>query len=201
MGTNVILDILGSIVIFGILMLTLFRIFDSATANTYKGSGDLVAQQNLSSIIQVLEHDLRKIGYCADWKNIPIPSPNQAILLADSAKIKFLTDVDEDGNLDSLFYYLGPTSELTNTPNPRDRFLYRVTNNESPVGVNLGVIQFKLTYINSLGSQISFPITEPGEVHSMEIQVAVEDIDAYDQQYSTAIWRQVRLAARNLRNR
>jgi hypothetical protein len=192
MGTNVILDILGSIVIFGILMLTLFRIFDSATANTYKGSGDLVAQQNLSSIIQVLEHDLRKIGYCADWK---------AILLADSAKIKFLTDVDEDGNLDSLFYYLGPTSELTNTPNPRDRFLYRVTNNESPVGVNLGVIQFKLTYINSLGSQISFPITEPGEVHSMEIQVAVEDIDAYDQQYSTAIWRQVRLAARNLRNR
>ena len=199
MGTNVILDILGSIVIFGILMLTLFRIFDSATANTYKGSGDLVAQQNLSSVIQVLEYDLRKIGYCADWKKIP--APNQSILVADSTKLKFLTDVDEDGDMDSLFYYLGSTSELINTPNPRDRFLYRVTNYEVPDGVNLGVIQFNLTYFNSLGNQLDFPISEPGEIHSMEIKIAVEDVDAYDQEYSTAIWRQVRLAARNLRNR
>ena len=199
MGTNVILDILGSIVIFGILMLTLFRIVDSATENTYKGSGDLMAQQNLASIIQVLEYDLRKIGYCADWKKIP--SPNLSILHVDSTKIKFLTDVDEDGNMDSLFYYLGPTSELTNTPNPRDRFLYRVTNNEVPVGVNLGVTQFNLNYFNSLGNKLDFPISVPGEVHSMEINIAVEDVDAYDQKYSTAFWRQVRLAARNLRNR
>ncbi len=124
MGTNVILDILGSIVIFGILMLTLFRISESASANTYKGSGDLVTQQNLSSIIQVLEYDLRKIGYCADW--LKIPAPNLSILHVDSTELKFLTDLDEDGDMDSLFYYLGPTSELTNTPNPRDRFLYRV---------------------------------------------------------------------------
>lgn len=199
MGTNVILDILGSIVIFGILMLTLFRISESATENTYKGSGDLVTQQNLSSIIQVLEYDLRKIGYCADW--LKIPAPNLSILHVDSTELKFLTDLDEDGDMDSLFYYLGPTSELTNTPNPRDRFLYRVANNEAPVGVNLGVIQFKLTYFNSLGNKLDFPISVPGEVHSMEIEIAVEDVDAYDQKYSTAYWRQIRLAARNLRNR
>jgi len=199
MGTNVILDILGSIVIFGILMLTLFRISESASANTYKGSGDLVTQQNLSSIIQVLEYDLRKIGYCADW--LKIPAPNLSILHVDSTELKFLTDLDEDGDMDSLFYYLGPTSELTNTPNPRDRFLYRVANNEAPVGVNLGVIQFNLTYYNSLGNKLDFPISVPGEVHSMEIEIAVEDVDAYDQEYSTAYWRQIRLAARNLRNR
>ena len=199
MGTNVILDILGSIVIFGILMLTLFRISESAAENTYKGSGDLITQQNLASIIQVLEYDLRKIGYCADWKKIP--APNLSILLVDSTKIKFLTDLDEDGNMDSLFYYLGPTSELTNTPNPRDRFLYRVANNEAPVGVNLGVIQFSLSYFNSLGNPLDFPISVPGEVHSMEIKIAVEDVDAYNQEYSTAYWRQIRLAARNLRNR
>ncbi len=199
MGTNVILDILGSIVIFGILMLTLFRISESAAENTYKGSGDLVTQQNLSSIIQVLEYDLRKIGYCADW--LKIPAPNLSILHVDSTELKFLTDLDEDGDMDSLFYYLGPTSELTNTPNPRDRFLYRVANNEAPVGVNLGVIQFNLTYFNSLGNKLDFPISVPGEVHSMEIEIAVEDVDAYDQEYSTAYWRQIRLAARNLRNR
>ena len=199
MGTNVILDILGSMVIFGLLMLILFRISESTSKNTYKGSGDLLAQQNLASIIQVLEYDLRKIGYCADWEKIP--TPNLSLLLVDSTKIKFLTDVDEDGNMDSLFYYLGPTSELTITPNPRDRFLYRVVNNETPVGVNLGVIQFQLTYFNSLGNQLSFPISVPGEVNTMQIDIAVEDVDAYNKEYSTAYWRQIRMVARNLRNR
>jgi hypothetical protein len=199
MGTNVILDILGSIVIFGLLMLILFRISESTSKNTYKGSGDLLAQQNLASIIQVLEYDLRKIGYCADWEKIP--TPNLSLLLVDSTKIKFLTDVDKDGNMDSLFYYLGPTSELTITPNPRDRFLYRVVNNETPVGVNLGVIQFHLTYFNSLGNQLSFPISVPGEVNTMQIDIAVEDVDAYNKEYSTAYWRQIRMVARNLRNR
>jgi len=58
-----------------------------------------------------------------------------------------------------------------------------------------------LSYFNSLGNKIDFPITVPGEVHSMEMDIAVEDVDAYDQEYSTAYWRQIRLAARNLRNR
>jgi len=199
MGASVILDILGSTIIGGILMMSLFQINGSAVENNYTGNGELIAQQNLATIVQVLEHDFRKIGYCADWKKIPVPT--ESILEADSNRIKFLTDVDFDGNVDSLLYYLGPTSELSQSPNPRDRFLYRVVNNEVPVGVNLGVTQFHMTFYNALGNKLNFPIASPGEIFSTQIDISVEDVAAYDEKYSKAFWRQIRLAARNLRNR
>jgi hypothetical protein len=72
---------------------------------------------------------------------------------------------------------------------------------ETPVGVNLGVTQFNLKYFDVFGNQLNFPITVPGEVHTMQIDITVEDVAAYDQKYSSAFWRQIRLAAKNLRNR
>ncbi len=199
MGFNVILDILGSTVIGGILLMTLFRIHGTAVENTFKGGGQLIAQQNLATTVQILESDFRKIGYCADWDKIPDPS--KAILSADTSSIRFLTDINSDGNVDTLSYYLGSTSELKETPNPRDRFLYRVVNSEKPVGVNLGITQFSLTFFNTLSDSILFPITQPGEIYTMQIDITVEDVAAYNQEYSTVFWRQIRLAARNLRNR
>jgi hypothetical protein len=199
MGFNVILDILGSTIVGGILMLSLFQINDTVAENTFKGSGELVSQQNLATVVQILEIDFRRIGYCADWQQIPIPT--QAIISADSTSIKYLTDVDADGNVDTMYYYLGPASELLSTPNPRDRFLYRVVNSETPVGVNLGITQFNLNFFNVQGNLINFPIAVPGEIFTMQIDITVEDVAAYNEEYSTAFWRQIRLAARNLRNR
>lgn len=199
MGFSVIMDILGSTIIGGILLMNLFEINGTAIENNYTGSGELTAQQNLAVTVQVLETDFRKIGYCADWQQIPVPT--LAILAADSNSIKFLTDIDSDGNVDTMHYYLGPTSELTSTPNPRDRILYRVVNNETPYGVNLGVTQFSLTFFDVLGNLINFPITVPGEIYTMQIDITVEDVAAYDEKYSSAFWRQIRLVAKNLRNR
>ncbi len=199
MGFSVMLDIMGSTIIGGILMMNLFQINNSAVENNYTGNGELIAQTNLATIVEILELDIRKIGYCADWKKIPIPT--KAILSADSTSIKYLTDVDSDGIVDTMHYYLGPTSELLSTPNPRDRLLYRVVNSETPVGVNLGVTQFNLTFFDVLGNLINFPIAVPGEIYTMQIDLTVEDVAAYDEKYSTAYWRQIRLAAKNLRNR
>jgi len=199
MGFSVLLDIIGSTVIGGILMMNLFQINNAAVENSYTGTGELIAQTNLATIVQILEFDVRKIGYCADWEQIPIPT--QAIISADSTGIDYLTDVDSDGIVDTMHYYLGPTSELLSTPNPRDRILYRVVNSEVPVGVNLGVTQFNLTFFDVIGNPISFPIDVPGEIYTMQIDITVEDVAAYDEKYSTAFWRQIRLAAKNLRNR
>jgi hypothetical protein len=199
MGFSVIMDILGSTIIGGILLLNLFEINNTAIENNYTGSGELTAQQNLAVTVEVLENDFRKIGYCAYWEKIPIPT--QAILAADSNSIKYLTDVEADGIVDTMHYYLGPTSELLSTPNPRDRILYRVINSEDPVGVNLGVTQFELTFFDVLGNLINFPITVPGEIYTMQIDITVEDVAAYDEKYSSAFWRQIRLVAKNLRNR
>lgn len=199
MGTNVILDIMGSIIIGGILMITLFRISDRATESTYNKTGDLTIQQNIASVVRTLEYDFRKIGYCADWTQIP--NPSKSIIFAKSDGIKFLTDVDRDGKVDTMYYYIGPASELIYTANPRDRFLYRVVNNEKPVKVNLGVTQFDLVYYNVDKEIIPTPVAVPGEIYTIQISVAVEDIEAYDQKYSQVFWRQIRLVAKNLKNR
>lgn len=199
MGTNTILDIIGSIIIAGILMLSIFRLQSSSTEDLYRGTTNLNAQTNLATIIQILETDLRRIGYCADWQKIPIPT--QAILYADSSSIRYLTDTDNNETLDTLYYYFDSVKDIPQTPNPRDRFLYRIVNNESPADVNMGITQFKMEFYNALGTKLNFPISDPREIYSMQIDITVEDVSAYNENYQTIFWRQIRMAARNLFNR
>lgn len=198
MGFSTLIDILGSTVIGGMLLLILLRLNDASVENTYVYGGDLMVQQNLVSVVELLEHDFRKIGYCKDWEKIPDPS--KSIIAADSNSITFLTDENNDALVDTMRYYTGPTSELPGTTNPRDRNLYRVVNGK-PFYANLGITEFKMQFFNALGDSINFPVTVPSEIYSMQINITVENTAAYDQNYSTAFWRQIRLAARNLRNR
>jgi hypothetical protein len=199
MGFSDMIDLAGSMLIGGLMMLIIFRMSDSAAENVYNNGGELILQRNLAVTAEVLESDFRKIGYCFNWNKIPDPS--KSILQADSTSIKFLTDIESDGDVDTIHYYLGLASALVQTANPRDRLLYRVINNETPAGINLGVTHFKLNYFNALGDTIYPPITIPSEIYTMEINITVENTEAYDQKYSSAFWRQIRLVARNLRNR
>ncbi|HTR81456.1 MAG TPA: hypothetical protein VMM58_07475 [Bacteroidota bacterium] len=220
MGSQVVLDLIASSLTFGTLLLMAIRLNGSVSESTQMYNGDLIVQSNIVTAISMIESDFRRIGYCKDPSQLPDPS--KAIILADSNRIKFYTDVattanpDGDGVLDIVYYYLGPTSELTNTPNPRDRILYRVVNNQPPKGANLGITEFDLKYFAANGSPfddtLSFPIasSQLGSISAMQITIQVENLAAqsltyntakFDNQYSTAFWRQVRLVSRNLKNR
>ena len=197
MGFASIIDTLGSIAIGGFLLLTLFRMHSASTENTYHYTGELTVQENMVSIVKLLEHDFRKIGYCEDPKKI---FPSKAIMIADTSDITFLTDVDFDGDVDKVRYYLGETSELLETPNPDDRMLYRSVNG-NPVAANLGVTQFKITYYGYTGAPLTVPLSSPTGIFSMQIDIRVENTAAYGNEYRYAYWRQVRLSSRNLYNR
>jgi len=206
MGFSSLLDIVGSTIIGGFLLLILMRLNESAVQNVYVNAGEMVVQQNMLETVKLLEYDFKKIGFCQDYQKIPDPS--KAVLLATQHSIKFLTDLADpptypggDGIVDTIYYYTGPTSYLTGTPNPRDMMLYRVVNHETPKSANLGITQFDFQFFNALGDSIAFPITVPSEIFTMQISVTVENQQAYNEKYSTVFWRQLRLAARNLRNR
>lgn len=205
MGTSTILDILSSLIVFGMLFLISLGVNDVATESAYLYAGELIVQENLVEIVTLLEYDLRKIGYSSD--PTALPDPSKAILYADDHSIRFVTDLLTAGNPlgdgipDTMHYYLGSVDELAKSPNPRDRHLYRVLNNEKPDGVNLGVIQFDMAYFNVQGDMIDTPVVVPGEISTLLVTVAVENPAAYAEEYSTAMWKQLRLAARNLRNR
>jgi hypothetical protein len=214
MGFSVLLDILGSTVIGGFLLLTLLRMNETSIKNNYTYSGERIVQQNIVDVVTLLEYDFRKIGYCNDYNNMP--DPTTCIIQADSSSITFLTDIVTsagtygDGVIDTLKYYVGPTSQLTSTPNPNDRILYRVVNHSTAAGSNLGVTQFKLTYFDANGAKIiTMPAHPPFGIASIQIDVAVENPAAYgltasENPYGSdkkAIWRQIRLASRNFKNR
>ena len=209
MGYSTLIDIIGSTIIGGLLLLILLRMNSTAIQNNYKFNGERIVQQNLVDVVRLIEYDFRKIGYCNGYTNLPKQS--MAIIHADSTSITFLTDIPTTGNpygdgvVDTLKYYLGSASQLTSTPNPNDRILYRVVNHNPVAGSNLGVTQFKLTYYDSDGDKmVNFPASPPFGIASIQIDVAVENPVAFDNDYSferRALWRQIRLATRNFKIR
>lgn len=218
MGSQTILDLIASTMVFGSLLLMALRINIGSSENIQSYRMDLVVQENLVEITNLLEDDFRRIGYCKDPSKIPDAS--RAIRYADSVKIKYLTDLPTgargttgwlgDDNLDSVTYYVGPTSEASNTPNPNDRWLYRVENNNTPAGVNLGVTTFDLQFFDALRNKLSSPVADPRQIQYMQITIEVQNYAkvgglmntaAFDTLYQSAYWRQVRIVAKNLRNR
>ncbi|KAF0210567.1 MAG: hypothetical protein FD178_3609, partial [Ignavibacteria bacterium] len=71
MGFSTLIDILGSTIVGGMLLMILFRLNEAATQNTYNYGADLIVQQSLVEVVQLLEYDFKKVGYCRDWTKIP----------------------------------------------------------------------------------------------------------------------------------
>ncbi len=214
MGSQVILDIISSSFVFGTLLVMALRLNGSVTENLETYNGEVIVQDNMCDVVNMIQYDFRKIGYCLDPTQIP--DPTKAIIYADTSSIKFYTDLSTaanpygDGVLDIVYYYLGPTSELSMTPNPNDRILYRVVNNAPPKGSNLGVTKFSLMYFGALNDTLPTPVANPGAIWSMQITVQVQNYSMASLQYNTAkfdnpitqsYWRQMRLVSRNLKNR
>src|ERR1035437_10799748 len=137
MGYATIIDIIGSIIIGGMMLGIILKLNNTASWNVYSNSGELNCQTNLAGMSTMLENDFRKIDYCSDYTNIQDPA--NAILNADTSNIKFISDVNRNGKMDTINYYLGPATELNSTLNPRDKILYRIVNKEAKMGSDAGI--------------------------------------------------------------
>jgi len=209
---QVVIDLIASTVIFGWLFLIGLTTKTANQEDFQSNQGELLCQENLVEVTKLLEYDFRKIGYCKEPDKLP--NPTLAILMADSSKIKFLTDLDltgsgPDGNLDSLYYYLGPPGTMSNNPNTC--ILYRVVNNLPAYGSNLGVTSFKLTYYDQFNNVIATPVPQSKlqNIFSIQISISVQNVVAsalqetapINQQFQTAFYMQRRLATVNYLNR
>ncbi|MFA8341394.1 MAG: hypothetical protein ACEPO8_00350 [Rhodothermaceae bacterium] len=205
MGSNTILDIIGSSILGGILLLILFRVHSANSDGVFEYNAELMVQSNLVAAVQILEHDFRKIGYCRNWDSIP--NPGLAFLSANRHNITFRSDIDNDGDIDAVRYYVGDVSELGSTPHPNDRKLYRQINGEEPQDIAIGLTQFDMKYFTSLGDSLPVPVANLGQIHTIQIDITLENTFAVAERYTdsmkyaTAFWRQIRLASRNLSNR
>ena len=199
MGT--ILDIIGSTIIGGLLLIMALNMLDTTTKHFIENGDDLIVQQNLTAITKTLEWDLKKMGF-------GMPEWQQIIITADSTNLKFMSDINKDNAVDTVEYYVGPLSELTHTPNPDDKFLYRKVNGLPVNGFKVGVASdFNFEYLNQDGSVIDTSVpANLNAVKMVRITLKVESSAVYSSEsnpdkseYKSAFWRQTRLVSRNLR--
>jgi hypothetical protein len=202
MGFSTLIDIMGATIIGGILLIMINNLNERAIGNNITYGSDKLLQMEVVQLADMIETDFRKIGYCEDPTKVK--DSMNVILSADTSQIKFITDLNRDGNLDTLEYYVSSTAVLSNTKNPRDRILYRKFSAypyEKSLNISSNITHFYLRYFDALNFELSSPVTTPGLIAYMEISFKVEDSDAYDEQYSEAYWQQVRLTSRNLGKR
>lgn len=202
MGFSTLIDIIGATIIGGILLIMVNKLNERAIETNIVYGSDKLLQMEVVQLADLLESDFRRIGYCEDPSKVS--DSTQIIISADTSQIKFITDTNRDGNLDTLQYYVSDTLALNMTKNPRDRILFRKHQdypNEQILNVSSNITHFYLRYFDALNVELSSPVASPSLISYMEISFKVEDSEAYDEQYSEAYWQQVRLTSRNLRKR
>ncbi len=199
MGNITLLDLLGAALISGFLLVMVYHSNARMNETLFTTGNDLVVQEQLVNLVQIIEKDVRRIGYCKN--QMKIPDPSKAVISAGTNSFTFQTDVDDDGNVDTLSYYRGTVAEQTGTPNPRDMMLYRKLNQYQPLAMNIGLTRFDLKYFDINDDSLNSPVADPTQINNVEIAIQLESSVPYDTIYSYVAWRQMRMRTRNLTGR
>jgi len=176
------LDIAGSFVIGGIVILIFANLNLSISAGASENLHSGIVQGGLTSAADLIEYDFYKIGYRCSGNKIEI---------ADSSEIKFYSDIDNDGVSDEINYFLGDAESFTETSNPNDFLLSREKNNENPVA-SIPVVDFKLTYYDSLGQKLDYTLLSSqsarDKIKTLKIRMKCESADMIDNHYEAVEW-------------
>jgi len=167
---NALIDILGSTLIGGILLLIILQMNLFMTNASFSSDNELQMQQNAKTLAEIINYDLRKIGYKYDVT---------AILIAEKEKIKFIGDLQRPGEtghgvVDTVEYYVKDSSFAMGTSNPRDIVLVRVLNNiDTIAGPSLGLVKLNFSYLDSL----STPTIDLPKIKFIKAELWVEPIE------------------------
>lgn len=177
-----IIKLIGANVIAGFVILIILSLnvrMSDAANQLYQ---DTFNQRSAITSAQILEYDFYKIGYGVTGNKI---------IQADSSTIRFLSDVDNNGIVDTVTYYTGSKSSLTSTTNPNDMQLFRKMN-QAIYNVSI-VTRFNLTYSDSSGSNLSYLSLTNQAIRSkikiIQIYIKTELPDAANNSYSPLDWR------------
>ena len=182
---NNLLDTIFSMVIGGIVVILIQALLLSMRMTSGTQAMNTDTQTNLASVTDIIENDFRKIGY-------RITSPaDSSIRYADTGKIIISGDIDNNGTVDSVRYYLGSVRPPANV-NPRSRYLYRRVNTSEQI-VNVGITRFYLVYYDSLGNQLTAvpSVSSPKRISSLRLMLNVESTFPYDTVYAGATYEQM----------
>ncbi len=182
---NSVLDILGSVVIGGLVLLLLAQVNSSMRSSNYEQEFDMLNQQRIIGTNEVIRDDFYKIGYRISGNKI---------LVADSTTIKYCSDYDNNGVSDTIRYYLGNKSELLNTTNPNDMPLHKILNSGKTLSLE-SVTNFKLIYFDSSGTKITYAslVNQSNRklIRGIQLNIDCQSPEPVNNAYESISWQQV----------
>jgi hypothetical protein len=167
---GVLLDIFGSTFIGGMLLLLIIKLNIFTSQASFSSDNELKMQQNAKTLAEILNYDLRKIGYNHD---------ETSILVAEKDRIKFVGDLqppDSSGHgiMDTIEYKILDESYASGTSNVNDIVLVRKVNSEPEIsGPSLGLVKLEFSYLDNLSS----PTTELSKIKYIKTEMWVEPTD------------------------
>lgn len=184
------LQLVGSILLGGLLLLTILNQSATMSSRAVEHTLENLVRENTASITEIILYDFHRMGFGA-------PNPENIISSFNNNSIRFLIDLDANGTIDTLQYTLSTIAAASNTPNPRDRFLYRRVNSEAQQDIGLGITNFNLNYYDKNGSVAALATT----IATIEIQLTVESVfgcSVADSTYYPQNFWQTRISPPNL---
>lgn len=167
------IDISGSMIIGGVIILLVLSLNSMLTDTMYEKSQDLIIQQSAINLSRIIEDDLYKVGFLV---------PGNPIITATVDEIRFLADLNKNGIPDTVRYYLSDTSSGQGTPGSKNRHLYRLLNNEQPLNVAMGLVEFSFTYIDADGNVMDYSDLTGEEqralIRMIGFDIVVESVDS-----------------------
>jgi hypothetical protein len=199
------LDVIASILFGGTIMMIILTANDIAAESQATHSGDMLVQEMLTSTAQLVEGELRNMGF-------GVPEGTLTVLRAEESTIHFLADIDRNGVIDTVRYSLGDTTEMSDTQNELDRPLKRQINHGAVLNVG-SVTTFRFRYMTRESDILPLPVPSDrlDEIHMVEVSMEVQNPYAPTRDpdmvqsgqrnalYSTSLWQQTRLASQNTR--
>lgn len=181
---NTMLDLLGATIIGGIIFLLIFNLNTYSSKNEYSSETDLSLQKNAKTLADIIENDLRKVGYHYD---------RNSIVTAEPQKFSFYSDIDSNGTIDSVTLTTSDSTLLSETPNPSDRIYYRIINGDTLKGASLGLTKLLFSYKNEFGNNT----TAPDSIKYIEAQIWLASPAKIDSDYAKTFW-EITVNPRNL---
>ena len=187
------LDIIGSMIIAAMVVMILLAVNINNTASSSVILFTTIEQRKITDASELIQYDFYKIGYRI---------PDEKISVADSNEIKFYTDIDNNNEIDSVHYFVGNTTDLSYTSNPNDKPLYRQRNNHDSLLTEIPVVDFNLSYYDSLGNSLDYSALTNSAVRdlikSIKIKITVESDELYADEYRASEWKK-KISPKNIR--
>jgi hypothetical protein len=177
------LDIVGSVIIAGLLMLTFATFMGDRQVAVMNSSNQSTVQLQSDNAAEVLMSDLRKLGYMVATKPVLTCQPRAMI---------FLGDIDNNGSIDTVKYRMG--GPVPSTPNPRDSLICRQVNNQLESQSDLGITNLRFVYVDASGNET----TTASMVKSIQVRMTVQSRYPVDGVYQS-ISSDLRISPKNIK--